>query len=198
MATTHKMHYRQEQVISARASDVGPFTAGDCRESGVLFFFILGTVRNRRVMVHLTFVDKTHGQAVARLEKLYPDAGFAGDAQAAQEVRQLFSDYLHGRRPDFEYPIWPLFLESGTELQRRVWQCMAEIPCGVTRSYGELARQMGNVHLARAVGQACHRNPLALLIPCHRVVGSQGIGGFAGGLDLKKRLLGLEKRWRRG
>ncbi|TFG35819.1 MAG: MGMT family protein, partial [Desulfobacterales bacterium] len=75
-----------------------------------------------------------------------------------------------------------------------VWDRICQIPSGATRTYGSLAQSLGNKALARAVGQACAANPIALLIPCHRVVGHTGLGGFAGGIDLKKQLLALEMK----
>ena len=84
-------------------------------------------------------------------------------------------------------------MEKGTEFQRRVWDSIAEIPYGETKTYGELAQALGNPGAARAVGQACNANPLALIVPCHRVTGSSGLGGFAGGCAVKKHLLQMEQ-----
>ncbi|MCX5876804.1 MAG: MGMT family protein [Deltaproteobacteria bacterium] len=84
-------------------------------------------------------------------------------------------------------------MEKGTEFQRHVWDCIAKIPYGETKTYGELAQALGKPGAARAVGQACNANPLALIVPCHRVTGSCGLGGFAGGTEAKKYLLDLEQ-----
>ncbi len=82
---------------------------------------------------------------------------------------------------------------AGTPFQRRVWQALARVPYGTTLSYGELARQVGNPRAARAVGMANARNPLPIVIPCHRVIGKNGsLTGFGGGLDVKQQLLALE------
>ncbi|MBU0909954.1 MAG: MGMT family protein [Proteobacteria bacterium] len=86
-----------------------------------------------------------------------------------------------------------IFIQEGTPFQQRVWELISQIPFGETRTYGDLAQALGNKALARAVGQGCGANPIALLIPCHRVVGHTGLGGFGGGIDLKKKLLALEK-----
>ncbi|MCK5193932.1 MAG: MGMT family protein, partial [Desulfobulbaceae bacterium] len=75
----------------------------------------------------------------------------------------------------------------------KVWSLIEEIPFGETRTYGTLAKQLGNSNLARAVGNACNKNPVALLIPCHRVVGKNNLGGFAGGSEIKEQLLKLER-----
>jgi len=84
-------------------------------------------------------------------------------------------------------------VEQGTTFQRGVWDRIAEIRYGETQTYGELAQSLGNPGAARAVGQACNANPLALIVPCHRVTGSTGLGGFAGGGAVKKYLLHLEQ-----
>jgi methylated-DNA-[protein]-cysteine S-methyltransferase len=85
-----------------------------------------------------------------------------------------------------------LDLSTATPFQRRVWQAARMIPYGETRTYGWLAGQIGRPGAARAVGQAIGRNPVPIVIPCHRVLGSSGLGGFYGGLDLKRSLLRLE------
>jgi methylated-DNA-[protein]-cysteine S-methyltransferase len=125
-----------------------------------------------------------------------PDAAVLGqrdDASAADVVRQL-GEYFSGERTVFDLPLHP----SGNELQLAVWRLMAEIPYGETRSYGALARQLGDRTLAQAVGAACGRNPLPVVVPCHRVVGADGsLVGFGGGLPRKRFLLDLEQRAQR-
>ena len=99
---------------------------------------------------------------------------------------------LAGSAPD-ELP--PLDLSSGTEFQREVWRAMQTIAPGATRTYGEIAAQIGRPQAGRAVGQACGANPIPLLVPCHRVVTAGGrLGGFSGGLEWKRRLLAIEGR----
>jgi methylated-DNA-[protein]-cysteine S-methyltransferase len=105
---------------------------------------------------------------------------------AAQQIQE----YCAGVRTEFDLPL----SVNGTRFQRQVWDIIHHIPFGQTMSYGEIARQLGTVRKARAVGGAANANPLPLVIPCHRVIGSDGtLTGFAGGIDLKKRLLRLEK-----
>lgn len=83
---------------------------------------------------------------------------------------------------------------TGTDFQKSVWLTIAKIPFGETRTYGELAQQLGKPHASRAVGGACGKNPLWLVVPCHRVVGANGkLTGYAGGINRKKRLLAFEK-----
>jgi methylated-DNA-[protein]-cysteine S-methyltransferase len=108
---------------------------------------------------------------------------------AALQVRQ----YLAGRRKEFFLPLDP----QGTEFMRRVWQALETIPYGETRTYKEIALQTGHAKAYRAVGLANNRNPLAIIIPCHRVVGANGkLVGYGGGLPLKERLLQLEQQYR--
>ncbi len=99
-------------------------------------------------------------------------------------------EWLNGRRTEFDLPLRPV----GTPFQLAVWQALGEIPYGETRTYGAIARKLGRPGAARAVGAACGRNPLWLIIPCHRAVGADGaLTGYAGGLALKRRLLDLER-----
>jgi methylated-DNA-[protein]-cysteine S-methyltransferase len=83
-------------------------------------------------------------------------------------------------------------LSAGSEFDRSVWRALLRIQAGRVRTYGEVAREVGRPGAARAVGGACGRNPVAIVVPCHRVVASNGLGGFGAGLDVKRRLLGLE------
>jgi methylated-DNA-[protein]-cysteine S-methyltransferase len=97
--------------------------------------------------------------------------------------------YLAGKRRKFSIP----FKQSGTPFQQAVWKALLKVPYGRVLSYGDLAREAGYPRAARAVGSAMNRNRLPLIVPCHRVVASNGIGGFGCGLGWKKRLLALEK-----
>lgn len=102
-----------------------------------------------------------------------------------------FQAYFSGRRVEFPDK---LDLSKATPFQRRVWQAARLIPYGETRTYTWLAAQVGNSSAARAVGQALGRNPLPIIIPCHRVLASNGgLGGFSGGVEMKRLLLTLEK-----
>lgn len=106
--------------------------------------------------------------------------------RAVTEIRE----YLDGKRTDFDVPV----KASGTPFQKRVWDALCRIPYGETRTYGEIARAVGSPRGARAVGMACGQNPVMILIPCHRVIGSTGkLVGFGGGLPMKESLLNLEK-----
>lgn len=104
-------------------------------------------------------------------------------------VDQL-KEYFQGRRKVFDVPLNP----AGTEFQKKVWQALCTIPYGQTRSYGEIAAQIGNPKACRAVGGANNKNPIMIFIPCHRVIGADGsLVGFGGGIYAKEYMLNLEK-----
>ena len=107
------------------------------------------------------------------------------------DVTQQLGEYFASQREDFDLPIDP----RGDEFQHRVWTLISRIPYGQTSTYGELAREIGNGVLAKDVGQAVGRNPLSVIVPCHRVVGKDGrLTGYAGGLARKRFLLDLEQQ----
>ena len=104
-------------------------------------------------------------------------------------ARQLL-EYFDGRRRSFELPLHP----AGTPFQQAVWQTISQIPYGETATYGQIAAMLRNPKASRAVGQAANRNPLWIIVPCHRVVGkNQALTGYAGGLETKQALLKLEQ-----
>ena len=108
-----------------------------------------------------------------------------------EEAARQLQEYFAGCRREFFLPLAP----RGTEFQRQVWHALEGIPYGETRTYGEIARAIGKPKACRAVGMANHRNPLSILVPCHRVVGADGsLTGYGGGLEAKQFLLELEKR----
>jgi methylated-DNA-[protein]-cysteine S-methyltransferase len=107
------------------------------------------------------------------------------------ETERQLTEYFSGGRTEFDLPLQP----EGSEFQKRVWQALREIPFGQTRSYLELAKALGSSKAARAVGAANSKNPLSIIVPCHRVVGADGsLTGFAGGIETKAALLALETR----
>ncbi|RAR62778.1 methylated-DNA-[protein]-cysteine S-methyltransferase [Onishia taeanensis] len=106
-----------------------------------------------------------------------------------EQARKQLAEYFAGSRRTFELPLAP----KGTDFQRRVWQALARIPYGETRCYAEIAEQLGCKGGQRAVGAANGRNPLAIVVPCHRVIGSNGrLTGYAGGIGRKQWLLAHE------
>jgi methylated-DNA-[protein]-cysteine S-methyltransferase len=106
-----------------------------------------------------------------------------------EAIKQL-NEYFDGKRSSFDLQLQP----QGTEFQNKVWKALIEIPFGETRSYGEIAKIIGNEKASRAVGMANNKNPIPIIVPCHRVIGANGkLVGYAGGLDIKEMLLNLEK-----
>ncbi len=107
-----------------------------------------------------------------------------------REAKRQLLEYFGGERREFDLPIAP----AGTTFQQRVWSELRRIPYGETTSYGELARRIGKPTASRAVGAANGRNPLAIVVPCHRVIGANGaLVGYGGGLPVKEALLALER-----
>ncbi|HEX8814411.1 MAG TPA: methylated-DNA--[protein]-cysteine S-methyltransferase [Terriglobales bacterium] len=124
-------------------------------------------------------------------DRKYADPNWTSDASAfAEPIRQL-NAYFTGELEAFDLPLSP----QGTAFQLEVWRKLCEIPFGETMSYGELAKEIGNPKACRAVGLANGANPIPIVIPCHRVIGSNGkLTGYGGGMEIKEKLLALEKR----
>ena len=111
-----------------------------------------------------------------------------------REVRQQLHAYFDGALRKFDLPL----AGEGTKFQRDVWNELCKIPYGVTHTYGELAKRLGNANASRAVGLANGRNPIGIIVPCHRVIGANGsLTGYAGGVGRKQWLLEHERRYRR-
>jgi methylated-DNA-[protein]-cysteine S-methyltransferase len=135
-----------------------------------------------RVLTNLRMVDQTY-------EPNRND--WVPDDRAFPDAVEQLEAYFAGERNDFDLEL----SLAGSEFQRRVWQALLTIPYGETRSYGQVAEQVGATGAARAVGLANGRNPIAIIVPCHRVIGASGsLTGYGGGLDRKRSLLELESR----
>jgi methylated-DNA-[protein]-cysteine S-methyltransferase len=147
-------------------SPIGPLTLAG-RESG---------------LTNLRMVDQTYEPS---------RTGWSPNSRAFNEAVDQLHAYFAGKLTDFEIELDL----RGTEFQRRVWKALLTIPYGETRSYGEIAEQIGAPGAARAVGLANGHNPIAIIVPCHRVIGANGsLTGFGGGLGRKRTLLELEKQ----
>lgn len=119
-----------------------------------------------------------------------PDSTLTSKREPLAEVWRQLQDYLEGKRREFNVPLH----QEGTSFQVKVWQELLKIPYGETLSYAEVAARVGIPKGQRAVGMANHQNPIAVIVPCHRVIGKNGsLTGYGGGLDLKQELLGLEQ-----
>lgn len=112
------------------------------------------------------------------------------ETELIKKAYNQLNEYFLGKRKEFDLPLLP----EGTNFQKTVWRTLKKIPFGETRSYGEIAKNIGNPKAARAVGMANNKNPLPIIIPCHRVIGANGkLVGYAGGLKIKEYLLKIEK-----
>lgn len=138
--------------------------------------------RNLQGLTCINFQDGT--------QPIVPPQGWRKDTASLAEASAQLQAYFRGELRQFELPLSPV----GTAFQRQVWRAMQGIPYGRTLTYARLAEQVGRPQAARAVGGASSRNPLPVVVPCHRVVGSDGkLTGYAGGLHLKQALLDLEQ-----
>ncbi|HEX6443380.1 MAG TPA: methylated-DNA--[protein]-cysteine S-methyltransferase [Stellaceae bacterium] len=133
---------------------------------------------------HLT-IEEEDGAVVAIR---WGDGGRSNGSRLLAEAARQLDAYFSGRLTEFDLPLAP----AGSRFEQRVWAAMQTIPYGQTRSYGDLAHMIGSA--PRAVGGACGKNPIPIVIPCHRVLAKTGLGGYSGegGLVTKERLLGLE------
>lgn len=154
-------------------------------------------------MIHYRTVDSPigplalagHGRTLTNLRMLNqtyePDrSDWVRDERAFPDAVDQLEEYFAGKRTDFDVELNLV----GSEFQRRVWQALLTIPYGETRSYGQVAEQIGAIGAARAVGLANGHNPIAIIVPCHRVIGASGsLTGYGGGLHRKRSLLDMEK-----
>ena len=137
-------------------------------------------------LLHLRMADQSHEPDRSGWEP--------ADDHAFDDVAEQLEAYFAGSLTEFDVDLGP----AGTEFQRRVWAALRTIPYGETRSYGQIAEQIGSPGASRAVGLANGRNPIAIIVPCHRVIGAGGaVRGYAGGVHRKTALLDLESPTRR-
>jgi O-6-methylguanine DNA methyltransferase len=139
-------------------------------------------------VIYLGFAEhEFRAPVLAKVARLSPAA--SPDPVAVAGLREQLDAYASGRLRAFDIP----FRLHGSPFEQRVWAALRGIPFGETRSYGQLARELGDRNLSRAVGRANGANPVSILVPCHRVIGANGtLTGYAGGLAMKDRLLRLE------
>lgn len=115
------------------------------------------------------------------------------ETEVIMQTKKQLEEYFEGKRKEFNVPLEV----KGTEFQEKVWKALLEIPYGETRSYLDIAKRIGNPKASRAVGMANNKNKIMIIIPCHRVIGSnKKLVGYAGGLEVKKRLLEIEKNYK--
>lgn len=141
---------------------------------------VLATEQDER-LTSILFEDGKHF--------ISPASDWRRDRGGLKRLKAQLAEYFGGERRAFDLPLDP----QGTAFQREVWDALTAIPYGETRTYGALAEAIGRPGSARAVGAANGQNPISIIIPCHRVIGSTGsLTGYAGGIDIKRRLLNLE------
>jgi methylated-DNA-[protein]-cysteine S-methyltransferase len=156
--------------VSSFQTTFGPFSVAVCEDESI--------------------VATAFGDAAA-LEPYLGGCHVMRDIGKTRAAREQVWEYCAGRRREFDLPLAP----RGTPFQQRVWTALGKIPFGATQSYGQIARQLGNVAASRAVGRANATNPICLIVPCHRVIGADGsLTGFAFGEPLKRQLLEHERK----
>jgi methylated-DNA-[protein]-cysteine S-methyltransferase len=174
------MHNRQNSKI--RSISTGIFSYAG---------FELYCIACNECLAHLSFSKTSSDKAATLLTKTHPEAEERNAILPV--VEEQIHVFLTGKKRLIDVPIDHFFYEKGSAFQKRVWDHMLTIPYGTIQTYGQIAAAIGDSKCAQAVGQTCGSNPLALFIPCHRVVSANGIGGFNGGLAVKRRLLSLEQ-----
>jgi methylated-DNA-[protein]-cysteine S-methyltransferase len=152
--------------------------------------FLAATDRGLR---HVEYLERRSiKRVIAARSANIPGAEWHASLLALRNVTDQLHAYLHGQRKGFDLPLDPV----GSEFQLAVWKALAAIPYGETRSYGEIAKAVGQPRASRAVGLANNQNPLAIVVPCHRVIGSDGsMVGYGGGIARKRWLLDHEERF---
>ena len=199
------MEWNEEQIVQAlkdvRAREVIPapvrrasIRAELVQPSGVYLNAFetrlgwLGVARSERGVQHLQLPRPTREQALGILQREFPTGTVVADIP--REIERELREYAEGRGRSFSVA---LDLAALKPFQRAVLAAIRNIPFGETRTYGWVAREIGNPKAARAVGQALHTNPIPIIIPCHRVIASDGsLGGYGGGVPMKQKLLKLE------
>lgn len=156
----------------------------------IVDFFVFYQLLQDSMPIHLTFSAQEHEETAERLQNMsYPVSPLEKRLMSLSELIEMLSS-----QKSFANFSLSIFIRNGTPFQQQVWSRICLIPFGQTKTYGSLACELGNKALVRAAGQACGANPITLLIPCHRVVGHAGLGGYTGGINLKKKLLELEAK----
>jgi O-6-methylguanine DNA methyltransferase len=150
----------------------------------------LGLYGTRLGLLSVTLPNESQDAAETRLRRVIGEVEFMEDPDSLREAFEQLEEYVDGTRRGFDLTLDP----RGTPFQRAVWDAVSDVEYGQTRSYGDIARAIGRPAAVRAVGAANGANPLPVIVPCHRIIGSNGtLTGYGGGLDLKQRLLAFER-----
>lgn len=139
----------------------------------------------------ISLIEEDNKIIEIRINKKVEDDIIKKDTPVLKETEKQLKEYFEGKRKTFDVPLNP----KGTNFMKKVWTALQNIPYGEVRTYQQIAEEVGSPKAARAVGMANHRNPIPIIIPCHRVIGSNGkLVGYALGMDMKKSLLDWEKK----
>ncbi|MFD2761667.1 methylated-DNA--[protein]-cysteine S-methyltransferase [Lentibacillus juripiscarius] len=143
------------------------------------------------VRVEYGSFQSMNNKMAAWVKRYFPDRSFVHSPEQVEQAKQELQEYFHGARQAFSFP----FKFHGTPFQKQIWQALYDfIPYGETTAYKGIAQAIGNPKAVRAAGGAVNKNPLSIVVPCHRVIGADGkMIGYGGGLDKKEFLLALEK-----
>ena len=151
---------------------------------------VLGSYDDKLCLCDWT-ASRRHNRIISRLERVLKAELVAGDSSVVDRAIKELEEYFAHQRTSFDIPL----LFAGTDFQKRVWNKLQEIPYASTISYGEMAHQLGCPASVRAVANANGANALSIIVPCHRIIGSNNtLGGYGGGLETKRMLLELEQR----
>lgn len=186
----HLLHYVQKL---SRSETVPDFAAVTCRYGKFTMYCLIGPEEN---IVQVTFASEKHERLQKQLKVLNSNVHIKKLLQQHFPLNDMFADYFCGRLSRFPVSLNSPLIAAGTDFQKKVWRHIAAIPYGSYVTYQRLAQLAGSPGGARAVGLACGANPVAVIIPCHRVVAVGGPGGFAGGVAIKEALLALEQTGR--
>lgn len=138
---------------------------------------------------NIDIIEENNKIVEIRINKNINDNIIEKNTTVLKETEKQLNEYFEGKRRTFNLPLEP----QGTEFMKKVWKSLQDIPYGETKTYKEIAEKIGNPKASRAVGMANHKNPIPIIIPCHRVIGSNGkLVGYALGMDMKGFLLELE------
>jgi methylated-DNA-[protein]-cysteine S-methyltransferase len=153
------------------------------------FYSPIGLLQISGTETHITQIQFIGEDSSVGVTRSHPDTVTGEKWALGEEAKRQLEEYFAGKRKEFDLPLQP----EGTSFQQAVWKALQTIPFGETQTYGEIAKAIGKPKASRAIGQANNRNPIVIIIPCHRVIGAnKQLTGYAGGLWRKEFLLNLE------